>query len=127
MDPIADMLTAIRNAQAVQRPTVTVSASKVKQAILKLLKRENYIEGFTTSEGAKPTITIELRYENRRPVINHIRRISTPGLRIYRKRTDLPRPLRGMGMAIISTPQGVITDKEARKLGVGGELICEVW
>jgi small subunit ribosomal protein S8 len=127
MDPIADMLTAIRNAQAVQHDSLTVPASKLKQAILTILKRENYIEDFATTEDAKPTILITLRYNNRRPAISHIRRVSKPGLRIYRKRGELPRPLRGMGLAIISTPGGVVTDKEARKLGVGGEILCEVW
>jgi small subunit ribosomal protein S8 len=127
MDPIADMLTSIRNAQMAQLPSTTVPASKTKAAILAILKRENYIEDFKTNAGTKPTITIELRYDNRRPAISHIRRISKPGLRVYRKRSDMPRPLRGMGIAIVSTPQGVVTDKEARKLGVGGELLCEVW
>lgn len=127
MDPIADMLTAIRNAQAVQLSIVNVPSSKLKVAIVELLKREGYIEDYTVSEGPKKVLTITLRYQNRRPVINHLRRISKPGLRIYRKRAELPRPLRGMGMAIISTPAGLITDKEARKMGVGGELICEVW
>lgn len=127
MDPIADMLTAIRNAQAVQHESLTVPGSKLKQAILKILKREGYIEDFSVTEDAKPTLFIALRYNNRRPAIAHIRRISKPGLRIYRKRDELPRPLRGMGLAIISTPGGVVTDKEARKLGVGGEILCEVW
>lgn len=127
MDPIADMLTAIRNAQAAQLSQVTVPASKLKMAILTILKKEGYIENVTLSEGPKPTIAVELRYANRRPAISHLRRISKPGLRVYRKRTDLPRPLRGMGLAILSTPNGVVTDKEARKLGVGGEILCEVW
>lgn len=127
MDPIADMLTAIRNAQAVQHESLTVPGSKLKQAILTILKREGYIEDFSVTEDAKPTLLITLRYNNRRPAISHIRRVSKPGLRIYRKRDELPRPLRGMGLAIISTPGGVLTDKQARKLGVGGEILCEVW
>lgn len=127
MDPIADMLTAIRNAQAVQLPTVTLPASKLKLAILEILKREGYIEDVTVGEGPKAAITVTLRYHNRRPAISHLRRISKPGLRVYRKRSDLPRPLRGMGLAIISTPTGVVTDKEARKQGIGGEILCEVW
>lgn len=127
MDPIADMLTAIRNAQAARLDSVTVPASKLKLAILTLLKRENFIEDFSTEAGPKPTVKIVMRYNNRQPVITHLRRISKPGLRIYKKRSELPRPLNGLGMAIISTPQGILTDKEARKLGLGGELICEIW
>lgn len=127
MDPIADMLTAIRNAQAAGLTSVTFPASKTKMAILSILKKEGYIEDVTTEAGTKPTITVALRYANRRPAISHLRRISTPGLRVYRKRSELPRPLRGMGIAILSTPHGVVTDKEARKLGVGGEILCEVW
>ncbi len=127
MDPIADMLTAIRNGQAAQLKTATVPASKVKLAILAILKTEGYIEDFKLDEEAKPVITINLRYNNRQPAISHLRRVSKPGLRVYRKRSDVPRPLRGMGIAVISTPKGVITDKEARKQGVGGEVICEVW
>ncbi len=127
MDPIANMLTSIRNAQAARLATVTVPASRVKLAILALLKREGFIEGYELDKGPKATLTISLRYENRQPAISHLRRISKPGLRIYRKRSELPRPLSGLGMAIISTPKGVITNKEARKLGLGGEIICEVW
>lgn len=127
MDPISDMLTSIRNAQAAKLESVTVPASKAKAAILTILKREGFIEDFETSKESKPTTTISLRYNNRQPVIGHLRRISKPGLRVYRKAAELPRPLHGMGIAIISTPAGVVTDKEARKLGVGGELICEVW
>lgn len=128
MDPIANMLTAIRNAQASRLATTTVPASKVKVALLTILKNEKLISGFTVStDTAKPTITIELQYSNRLPAISHIRRISKPGLRVYAKRSNLPRPLRGMGIAILSTPAGLVTDKEARKLGVGGEIICEVW
>lgn len=127
MDPIAEMLTAIRNAQAVRLPSVSVPASKLKTAILTILKREGYIEDFTTDSEVKPRTTITLKYSNRQPAINHIRRVSTPGLRVYTKRNEIPRPLRGMGLAIVSTPSGVVTDKEARKLGIGGELLCEVW
>ncbi len=127
MDPISDMLTSLRNAQAVKLPSVTVPASKVKAAILTILKREGYIEEFVIAGDKKPTITVTLKYNNRQPAISHIRRISKPGLRIYSKRTEIPRPLRGMGMAILSTPSGVVSDKEARKLGIGGELICEIW
>lgn len=127
MDPIADMLTSIRNAQAARLPMVTIPAAKQKQAILDLLKREGYIEAYQVSEGPKATIQVTLRYNDRQPVINHLKRVSKPGLRVYRKRGELPRPLRGMGLAIISTPSGMLTDREARKQGLGGEIICEVW
>ncbi len=127
MDTIADMLTIIRNAQAARLRTATVPASKVKAAILTILKKEGFIEDFSQDAENKNKITIALRYNNRQPAINTIRRISKPGLRIYRKRDSMPRPLRGLGIAIVSTPAGVLTDKEARKLGVGGEVICEVW
>ncbi len=127
MDPIADMLTAIRNAQAVRLPMLTVQASKVKVAILAILKREGYIEDYSVSDDKKAVITVTLRYFDKQPAIHHIRRISKPGLRNYTKRNTIPRPLRGMGLAIISTPAGVLTDKEARQKGVGGEVLCEVW
>ena len=127
MDTIADMLTIIRNAQAARLRTATVPASKVKAAILTILKKEGFIEDFSQDAENKNKITIALRYNNRQPAINTIRRISKPGLRIYRKRDSMPRPLRGLGIAIVSTPAGVLTDKEARKLGVCGEVICEVW
>lgn len=127
MDPIADMLTAIRNAQSARLASVTVPASKVKTAILTILKREGFIADFTVSADAKPKATVTLKYDNRRPVINHLRRISKPGLRIYAKHNELPKPLNGMGVAIISTPNGVLTDKEARKIGTGGEVLCEIW
>lgn len=127
MDPISNMLTAIRNAQAVLHPSLMVPDSKLKRAILTILKREGFIENFSLTESPKPMLLIELRYHNHRPAIAQLRRVSKPGLRIYRKRNDLPRPLRGMGMAIVSTPNGVLTDREARKLGLGGEILCEVW
>ncbi len=127
MDPIANMLTAIRNAQATKLPLLTVQASKVKVAILAILKREGYIEDYTVSDDQKSVVTITLRYHDKLPAISHIKRISKPGLRNYTKRTAIPRPLRGMGLAIISTPAGVLTDKEARQKGVGGEVLCEIW
>lgn len=127
MDPIADMLTAIRNAQAARLETVMIPASKMKVAILDILKREGYIEDYSTNGEAKSVLIVTLRYHNREGTIDHLRRISKPGLRIYKKRSDIPKPLRGMGIAILSTPQGVLTDKEARKKGVGGELLCEIW
>lgn len=127
MDPISDMLTAIRNAQLARLESTSVPASTVKTAILAIFKREGFISDFTVNTDVKPRITIALRYNNRLPVINHIRRISKPGLRIYAKHNELPRPLNGMGIAIISTPSGVLTDKEARKIGTGGEVLCEIW
>lgn len=127
MDPIANMLTSIRNAGAAGLPSVTIPASKVKLAMLNILRKEGYISDVKLEEGVKPVIVVTLRYNNKRPAISHIRRVSKPGLRIYRQRTELPRPLRGMGLALISTPDGVLTDKEARKKGVGGEFLCEVW
>jgi small subunit ribosomal protein S8 len=127
MDPIADMLTAIRNAQSARLASVTVPASKVKTAILAILKREGFVADVIVSADIKPKATVTLKYDNRRPVINHIRRISKPGLRIYAKHNELPKPLNGMGIAIISTPNGVLTDKEARKVGTGGEVLCEIW
>lgn len=127
MDPISNMLTSIRNAQMARLESVTVPASKVKTAILTILKREGFIADFTVSDEVKATATITLRYANRQPAINHLRRISKPGLRVYAKHNELPRPLNGMGIAIISTPAGVLTDKEARKVGRGGEILCEVW
>ncbi len=127
MDPIADMLTAIRNAQAAQLPTTTFSSSKLKVAILSILKKEGYIADYQQIEGSRPLISVQLKYNGRRPAISHLRRISKPGLRVYQKADNLPRPLRGIGIAVLSTPAGVITNKEARKLGVGGELLCEVW
>lgn len=127
MDPIADMLTSIRNAQMARLESITIPASKVKTAILTILKREGFIDSFTVSDEVKATATVTLRYANRQPAINHLRRISKPGLRVYAKHNELPRPLNGMGIAIISTPAGVLTDKEARKVGRGGEILCEVW
>lgn len=127
MDPIANMLTIIRNAQAARLQTVIVPASKVKAAILGILKKEGYVEEVSVSDDVKPVLTVTLRYHDREPAITHIRRISKPGLRVYTKRTAVPRPLRGIGLAILSTPEGILSDKEARKKGVGGEILCEVW
>lgn len=126
-DPIADMLTRIRNAQAVQKPMVIMPSSKIKVAIAKVLKEEGYIDGFEIiGEAAKPVLHIELKYYAGRPVIERIQRVSTPGLRIYKGRHDIPEVMNGLGVAIISTPQGVMTDRKARATGVGGEVICYV-
>jgi len=126
-DPIADMLTRIRNAQAVQKTLVNMPSSKLKVAIAKVLKEEGYIDGFEiTGEVAKPVLMIDLKYYAGRPVIERIERDSTPSLRIYKGRHDIPEVMNGLGVAIISTPQGLMTDRKARASGVGGEVICYV-
>ena len=126
-DPIADMLTRIRNAQAVQKPGVTMPSSKLKVAIAKVLKDEGYIDGYEISgDAAKPELNIGLKYYAGRAVIERIERVSKPGLRIYKGRHDIPQVLNGLGVAIISTPQGVMTDRKARANGMGGEVICYV-
>lgn len=126
-DPIADMLTRIRNAQATEKVSVAVPASKVKLAIAKVLKDEGYIEDFAQrDQEGKPVIEIGLKYYAGKPVIEKLERISRPGLRIYRRRDDIPRVLNGMGVAIVSTSRGVMTDRRARESGVGGEVLCIV-
>jgi len=128
-DPIADLLTRVRNANMVKHTSVDVPASNVKNKIVEILLEEGYIKGFDIIEdGKQGLIRIELKYgENKERVITGLKRISKPGLRVYAKKTDIPRVLGGLGLAIISTSNGIITDKEARKLGVGGEVICYVW
>ena len=127
-DPIADMLTRIRNAQMIERATVAMPASKVKVAIARVLKDEGYIDGFkiNAEETRKPELEIALRYYAGRPVIEKIERVSKPGLRIYKGKDDIPRVMNGLGIAIVSTSQGVMTDRKARASGVGGEVICYV-
>jgi small subunit ribosomal protein S8 len=126
-DPIADLLTRIRNAQAAGKPSVAVGASKLKNAILKVLQDEGYIAGVNVeSEGAKQTLSIELKYHDGRPVIDRIERISRPGLRIYRGKDELPKVLGGLGVAVVSTPQGIMSDKQARAAGTGGEVLFVV-
>ena len=126
-DPIADMLTRIRNAQATEKVSVAIPASKVKTAIAKVLKDEGYIEDFAnrTVEG-KNVLEIGLKYYAGKPVIEKIERVSRPGLRIYKGRDDIPRVLNGLGVAIVSTSRGVMTDRRARETGVGGEVLCIV-
>lgn len=123
-DPISDLLTRIRNAQAVEKASVKIPASKVKRSILKVLKDEGYIEDFAeqTVEG-KPMLQVRLKYYAGRPVIERIERFSTPGLRKYRGKDDLPKVLGGLGTAIVSTSHGVMTDRAARKAGLGGEVL----
>ncbi|TAG77298.1 MAG: 30S ribosomal protein S8 [Burkholderiales bacterium] len=126
-DPIADMLTRIRNAQAMEKLSVAMPASKLKTAIARVLKDEGYIEDFKTSGDAKlPTLEIALKYYAGRPVIESMARVSRPGLRIYRGRDNLPSVMNGLGVAIVSTPKGVMTDRKARSLGMGGEVLCTV-
>ena len=126
-DPIADMLTRIRNAQTVQKTTVAMPSSKVKVAIANVLKDEGYIEVFAVStEGGKSELNIGLKYYTGRPVIERIERVSRPGLRIYKGKDDIPSVMNGLGVAIVSTPKGVMTDRKARATGVGGEIICYV-
>ena len=126
-DPIADMLTRIRNAQMVEKPTVTLPSSKLKVAIAKVLKDEGYIDDFAVrGEAAKPQLEIALKYYAGRPVIEKIERVSRPGLRIYKPTRDIPNVMNGLGIAIVSTSKGVMTDRKARGLGVGGEVLCIV-
>ena len=126
-DPIADMLTRIRNAQAVEKALVAMPASKLKVAIAQVLKDEGYIDGFAVkSEGGKSQLEIGLKYYAGRPVIERIERVSRPGLRIYRGRDAIPQVMNGLGVAIVTTPKGVMTDRKARAAGVGGEVLCYV-
>ena len=126
-DPIADMLTRIRNAQAVEKVSVKMPSSKVKVAIAQVLKDEGYIEDFAVrGEAAKPELEMQLKYYAGRPVIERIERVSKPGLRIYKGAEDLPRVMNGLGVAIVSTSSGVMTDRKARAQGVGGEVLCLV-
>jgi small subunit ribosomal protein S8 len=125
-DPIADMLTRIRNAQMVEKTSVTMPASKLKVAIAQVLKDEGYIENFAVRGEAKPELEIGLKYYAGRPVIERIERVSRPGLRIYKGRNDIPHVMNGLGVAIVTTPKGVMTDRKARQAGIGGEVLCYV-
>ena len=126
-DPIADLLTRIRNAQMVSKVTVAAPASKVKVAIAQVLKDEGYIDGFEvrTNEG-KSELVISLKYYAGRPVIERIERVSRPGLRVYKGRHAIPQVMNGLGVAIVTTPKGVMTDRKARATGLGGEVLCYV-
>ncbi len=126
-DPIADLLTRMRNAQMAGHVTVDIPNSKAKQAILQVLLDEGYINDFTTSDDVKGVITVALKYHNGSPVIEEIARVSRPGLRIYKESNDLPQVRGGLGVAIVSTNKGVMTDKSARAHGVGGEVLCTVF
>ncbi|RTL54284.1 MAG: 30S ribosomal protein S8 [Rhodocyclaceae bacterium] len=126
-DPIADMLTRIRNAQMVEKMSVSMPASKLKAAIANVLKDEGYIEDFAVREGeGKAVLDIALKYYAGRPVIERIERVSKPGLRVYKGKDSLPRVMNGLGVAIVSTPKGVMTDSKARAANVGGEVLCIV-
>ncbi len=128
-DPIADMLTRIRNALVAKHETVDVPTSNMKRAIAEILLNEGYIKGYTVGdEGVEKIMTITLKYgPNRQRVITGLKRISKPGLRVYARNDKLPKVLNGLGIAIISTSRGIMTDREARKLGVGGEVLAYVW
>jgi small subunit ribosomal protein S8 len=126
-DPVADMLTRIRNAQMAEKLGVSMPSSKLKEAIAKVLMDEGYIENYSIrKDGNKADLDIELKYYAGRPVIERIERISRPGLRIYRGMNEFPRVMNGLGVAILSTPQGVMTDRKARSANVGGEVLCIV-
>ena len=126
-DPIADMLTRIRNAQSVDKAVVAMPSSKIKVAIAQVLKDEGYIDGFSVrNEDGKSQLEIALKYYAGRPVIERIERVSRPGLRVYRGREAIPAVMNGLGVAIVTTPKGVMTDRKARQTGVGGEVLCYV-
>ena len=126
-DPIADMLTRIRNAQMVEKALVQVPSSKVKVAIAQVLKDEGYIDGFSVKPNdGKPQLEIALKYYAGRPVIERIERVSRPGLRVYKGHGARPQVMNGLGVAIVTTPQGVMTDRKARATGIGGEVLCYV-
>lgn len=127
-DPIADLLVRIKNANAMRHETVEVPTSKTKTAILAVLKQEGFIVDYAVSEGVKSVTTVTLKYtENNQRVIKGLKRISKPSLHVYAKSEDLPKVLNGLGVAIISTSQGIMTDKQARKLNIGGEVLAFVW
>lgn len=126
-DPIADLLTRIRNGQTAGKNEIELASSKLKTAVVKVLKDEGYISDYRLdADKAKPTLTIGLKYFEGRPVIDRIERVSRPGLRVYRGKGELPKVLGGMGTVIVSTPKGVMTDKQARAIGQGGEVLCIV-
>ena len=126
-DPISDLLCRIRNAQMGMKEAVSMPSSQQKVAIAKVLKEEGYINDFSVEGDAKkPVLTIVLKYYEGRPVISQLRRISKPGLRIYRKKGDLPKVQNGLGVAIISTSKGIMSDRQARQMGTGGEVVCYI-
>ena len=124
--PIADMLTRIRNGQAANKVAINMPSSKLKVAIANVLAAEGYIESVKVLEGAKPELEITLKYFQGKPVVESIQRVSRPGLRIYKRKDELPKVMGGLGVAVISTSKGVMTDRAARQAGLGGEIICYV-
>ena len=126
-DPVADLLTRIRNGQTAGKPQVSLASSKIKTAIVRVLKDEGYVADFhIAAEDGKPKLTIDLKYFEGRPVIDRLERVSRPGLRIYKASRDIPAVMNGLGIAIVSTSHGVMTDRKARASGVGGEVLCIV-
>ena len=125
-DPIADMLTRIRNGQAANKVAINMPSSKLKVAIANVLAAEGYIGSVKVLEGAKPELEITLKYFQGKPVVESIQRVSRPGLRIYKRKDELPKVMGGLGVAVISTSKGVMTDRAARQAGLGGEIICYV-
>ncbi len=128
-DPIADMLTRIRNASLARHRELTLPSSRIKREIARILVEEGFIEAFTTGQdGVQETLSMRLKYvEGRTPVVSGLKRISKPGLRVYARKTEIPRVLGGLGTAILSTSQGIMTGSQARKLNLGGEVLCYVW
>ena len=126
-DPIADLLTRIRNAQSALLPTVEIPHSKMKESIVNILKREGYVQDVAVEGKGLKKLSVKLKYQGRRGVIEGLKRISKPGLRNYVSATDVPRVRGGLGVAIVSTPEGVMTGVQARKKNLGGELVCFVW
>jgi small subunit ribosomal protein S8 len=126
-DPIADLLTRIRNAQAASHTDVSLPTSTAKVAICHVLQEEGYIDGYTVDDAAKATLNVVLRYHNGAPVIEEVKRVSRPGLRVYKACDELPRVRGGLGVAIVSTSRGVMSDRAARAQGVGGEVLCTVF
>ena len=126
-DPISDMLTRIRNAHHRSKPDVVMPSSKLKASLAKVLQDEGYISGYSVSDEVKPSLTVELKYFEGKPVIEEINRASKPSLRVYAGTKDLPKVRSGLGVAIVSTSQGVMTDRAARAAGIGGEVLCTVF
>lgn len=128
-DPIADMLTRIRNASMARHRELTLPSSRIKREIARILVEEGFVESFTTGQdGVQETLSMKLKYvEGRTPVVSGLKRISKPGLRVYARKTEIPRVLGGLGTAILSTSQGIMTGSQARKLNLGGEVLCYVW
>ncbi len=128
-DPIADMLTRIRNASAARHPELSLPSSRMKREIARILTEEGFIDGFETREdGVQDVLTLRLKYaQGHTPVVSGIKRISKPGLRVYARKTEIPRVLGGLGLAILSTSHGIMTGSDARKQNLGGEVLCYVW